>query len=239
MSSRSRLAALARACRIPAAAACLAASALSAADAPAPRKSPFLPPATGGAAEVSANEAIEFAGVVAGKTTHLIFHDKTAKKNRWVQVGETVEGISVVSYDARRDQVVVKINGNQKVLALRKATGPVNAPAAVAALPPAAGFNVPSAPPPAAPTTEPLVLTPTTLATTAATPVAAPTPAPQPAGPATPEIQQKQETEARMLVSDLLEIGMAQRRAYEEAQRKAASAQPDGAQPAPPATPAP
>lgn len=239
MSSRSRLAAFARAARIPAATACLAVAALQAADAPAPRKSPFLPPAAGGAAEVSANEAIEFAGVVAGKSTHLIFHDKTAKKNRWVQVGETVEGISVVSYDARRDQVVVKINGTQKVLALRKATGPVNAPAPVAALPPAAGFNVPTAPPPTMPAAEPLVLVPNPPATTAAAPVAAPAPAPRPEGPVTPEIQQKQETEARMLVSDLLEIGMAQRRAYEEAQRKAASAQPDGAQPAPPATPSP
>ena len=34
----------------------------------------------------------------------------------------------------------------------------------------------------------------------------------------------KQEREARMLVSDLLEIGMQQRKAYEEAARKAAAA---------------
>ena len=233
MSSRPRLAALARACRIPAAAACLAASALSAADAPAPRKSPFLPPAAGGAVELAANETIEFAGVVAGKTTRLIFHDKTAKKNRWVEVGETAEGISVVSYDARREQATVKINGQQKILPLRKASGPVNAPAAVAVMPPAAGFNVPPPVPVPAPMAEPLVLTPnpTVAPTTGPAPVAAP----RPDGPVTNEVQQKQETEARMLVSDLLEIGMAQRRAYEEAQRKAASAQPDGAQPAPPA----
>ena len=40
----------------------------------------------------------------------------------------------------------------------------------------------------------------------------------------------KQERDARMLVSDLLEIGMAQRKAYEEAQKKAAAtpAQPGG-----------
>jgi hypothetical protein len=40
-----------------------------------------------------------------------------------------------------------------------------------------------------------------------------------------------------MLVSDLLEIGMAQRKAYEDAQKKAASGPPD--QPAPPAPPPP
>jgi hypothetical protein len=51
-----------------------------------------------------------------------------------------------------------------------------------------------------------------------------------PAAPPTPaEIQTRQETEARMLVSDLLEIGMAQRRAYEEAQRKASEGTPQNA----------
>lgn len=52
-----------------------------------------------------------------------------------------------------------------------------------------------------------------------------------PGGPATvstlpalakPGSQAEQEREARMLVSDLMEIGMQQRKAYEEAQRKAA-----------------
>lgn len=44
-------------------------------------------------------------------------------------------------------------------------------------------------------------------------------------GPSTPisrAVQAEQEKEARMLVSDLLEIGIQQRKAYEEAQRKAA-----------------
>jgi hypothetical protein len=59
-----------------------------------------------------------------------------------------------------------------------------------------------------------------------------------PAAPAAPEAPEatrvRQETEARMLVSDLLEIGMAQRKAYEDAQRRAAS----GENPTPPTTPA-
>lgn len=44
-------------------------------------------------------------------------------------------------------------------------------------------------------------------------------------GPSTPvsrAVQAEQEKEARMLVSDLLEIGIQQRKVYEEAQRKAA-----------------
>lgn len=44
-------------------------------------------------------------------------------------------------------------------------------------------------------------------------------------GPSTPisrAVQAEQEKEARMLVSDLLEIGIQQRKAYEDAQRKAA-----------------
>jgi hypothetical protein len=57
-----------------------------------------------------------------------------------------------------------------------------------------------------------------------------PAPAAAPIAPATapaqPLSQARQEEEARMLVSDLLEIGMAQRRAYEEAQRRAANGQP-------------
>ena len=49
-----------------------------------------------------------------------------------------------------------------------------------------------------------------------------------PAGGAMPQVaplvtREEKEREARMLVSDLLEIGMRQRKAYEEAQRKAAA----------------
>jgi hypothetical protein len=79
------------------------------------------------------------------------------------------------------------------------------------------------------------------MAGAAAIPVpaqAAPMPAPAPSGPMTPEVQARQETEARMLVSDLLEIGMAQRRAYEEAQRKSSENTPGGPTPGePPAQP--
>lgn len=194
-------------------------------------KNPFLPPSVQGPANTSTHENIEFAGVSQiGKTTTLIFQDKAAKKNRWVGIGETVEGISVLNYDPRLEQVVVKINGAEKTLALRKASSPVNSGAGpghtVVPPPPAASFNVaPPAPPPAAVTAQTL-------------PAPAPTADQSPAKPAsnTPEGQVKAETEARMLVSDLLEIGMAQRKAYEEAQRRAAEGKTRPADQPPPAT---
>ena len=58
-----------------------------------------------------------------------------------------------------------------------------------------------------------------------ATAASGPTTLTDPAKPAAPVVAPtiaRQEEEARMLVSDLLEIGMAQRKAYEEAQKKAA-----------------
>ncbi len=202
-----------------------------------PKKSPFEDTRKPAAAVAAASETIEFAGVSAlGKRTDLIFYDKTAKKNHWIAEGETKEGISVLKYDARREQVVVKINGAEKILQLRKGSGPVNAPAGVPPMP--VGFNTPAPLPAGVQKIQPPPPTGPTGVGVDAPAVAAPPPAAKPEGPATPELQQKQETEARMLVSDLLEIGMAQRKAYEEAQRKAAST--DGAQPpevqAPPPT---
>jgi hypothetical protein len=116
--------------------------------------------------------------------------------------------------------VVVKVNGVEKTLQLRKGSGPLNAPTPVQPLP--TGFNVANvnAGAPATPGGPMPMMLPATPVAAAAAPVAPPTPKPE--APATPESQAKAETEARMLVSDLLEIGMAQRKAYEEAQRRAA-----------------
>ena len=181
------------------------------------RETPFASRATV-AAQAQANETIEFAGIsVVGKRTDLIFHDKTTKKNHWIAKGETKEGITVLNYDERREEVVVKINGTEKTLPLRKATG-ANGPKPVSPMP--TGFNVPTSPTPLPGAADLVKIAPPP-------PPVAPQTAPAnttPAAPATPEAQaqQKAETEARMLVSDLLEIGMAQRKAYEEQQRRAA-----------------
>lgn len=185
-----------------------------------PRQSPFAPPGTP-TSESGATpaETLEFAGVSSvGKRTDLILHDREAKRTLWIGVGESKAGIQVVAYDSRREQAILKVNGADKVLPLRKGSKPkgglVAAPAPVTA---------PDAPPPGVVFAQPfpglgqpeaIGDSPTTL---------------KPVPPAAP---QRQEAEARMLVSDLLEIGMAQRRAYEEAQRRQAQANPPPA-PAP------
>lgn len=214
----------------------LAAAVLAAAEKPAglPRSSPFLPAGTPGAPAEAASESIEFAGIsTVGKRTDLIIHDKATKRNHWIGKGETKEGISVVSYDEKRQQVVVKVNGTEKTLALRKVASPRGGgPRPVAPQP--TGFNVPVVPSPAVAASEPVVITPGTGTGQAGMTISAAPAAP--AAPDTPESTRiRQETEARMLVSDLLEIGMAQRKAYEEAQRKAASGEnPAPANPEPP-----
>jgi hypothetical protein len=97
-----------------------------------------------------------------------------------------------LSYDQGRDQAVVKFDGGTHVLSLRKAS-------TSASMPIAAVFT-PMQPGPATPAAKPIV-DPSTLGKS-------------------PEVI-KQEREARMLVSDLLEIGMEQRKAYEKAHQQA------------------
>ncbi len=173
-------------------------------------KTPFGPTrGVGGPAEAS-HETIEFTGVSSiGQKTDFIFYDKTAKKSHWMAKGETKGGISLLNYDAQREQAVVKINGVEKTLNLRKPAGSSAAARTVAAVP--TGFNIP-APANAA----------TPAITTSVAGVAIPAqPNATPNAPAAPLTQAQQETEARMLVSDLLEIGMAQRKAYEEKLKQA------------------
>jgi hypothetical protein len=198
------------------------------------RENVFAGPAAAIGPQAAANETIEFAGIsTMGQRTELIFIDKTTKKNHWIAKGETKEGITVLNYDPKREEAVVKINGNQKTLMLRQGAKPTapgrGGPAPVAPLP--VGFNVS----PAAPSTTvaPMPLPAPVTPAAVTPPPAAPPPANKPETPNTPEAVAKAETEARMLVSDLLEIGMAQRKAYEEAQRKAAEGKSDQPAPAP------
>jgi hypothetical protein len=202
-----------------------------------------MPSATAAAA-VPANESLEFAGVnVMGDKVFVSVYDKQLKKGRWISVGGNEAGITVLAYDPRHEQIVVKSGEVQRTLTLRKAVGVINGPTPVAVMPPSAGFNVPPGvafqkiqPPPPGSVTEPVAESP------APAPVAAPA---KPEEPAKPLSVARQEEEARMLVSDLLEIGMAQRKAYEEAQKKAAGgtvdqpATPAAAQPAASTPPAP
>lgn len=203
-------------------------------------ESPFLP---GASAVVSGNasaETLEFAGINAmGDKTFVNVYDKALKKGRWVEVGGSDGTYSVLAFDPRHDQIVVKTGSIQKTLTLRKSTGTANGPKPVAMMPAAAGFAQPVdfqkvQPPP--PGSADLVATGAVTPSPAATTPVEAAPAPKPETPAKPLTVARQEEEARMLVSDLLEIGMAQRKAYEEAQKKAAEGktdQPAAAAPAP------
>jgi hypothetical protein len=175
------------------------------------------------ATSATTSDPLEFAGVsTIGSKTMINLYDREAKHGFWVQEGKTSDGVTVVKYDAAHDQVVVRRNGAEKTLPLR-APGPVvNGPATATPIAPAL-----AAPPaPVGPTA------PTSAPSTAATPSNDP-------AANTPQARAKQEEEARMLVSDLLEIGIAQRKAYEDAQRRAAAGQSAQANSATqPATPA-
>jgi hypothetical protein len=200
------------------------------------RKTPFAPEGGAATAQAAANEVVEFVGTSytsAGNRTELIFVDKTAKKNYWIAKGETKEGITVLNYDAKREEAVVTINGAQKTLPLRQPTTAKPGAPVRNVQPVQVGFNVAPQPTPlptVAATTMPAPVTPAAVQPAPVAPT--PTPANKPETPSTPEAVAKAETEARMLVSDLLEIGMAQRKAYEEAQRKAAEGKTEQTQPA-------
>lgn len=190
----------------------------------APKASPFMPPAA--AAQVTAagdsGETLEFAGISSvGSRTDYIVHDRSSKKSFWIGMGEAKNGIALVSHDPKRDILTLTANGIQRQLPLRKvATGagrPGSAPVVgnQASIPSPLDTSVITPPPPPPALPSPSQDPATAVAETK----------PAPTTPAQEAIL-KQETEARNLVSDLLEIGMAQRRAYEEAQRRNSSANP-------------
>jgi hypothetical protein len=164
--------------------------------------SPFMP--SGGAAGAASGpaEAYELAGSsVQGSSVTVCIFERQAKRSQWIPVGGISDGIHVISYDARHDKAVVAIGGAIKELTLRKST--------VASLGPPQAARAGPVP-----------------AETAAPPamISSATPAGPPPAPATSPAQEQRE--ARMLVSDLLEIGVQQRKAYQDAKLKAASEPP-------------
>jgi hypothetical protein len=173
------------------------------------KDSPFTQ--AGGAKSAAKDETLDFAGVsTVGKKTMINLYDREAKRGFWVQEGETSEGVMVVKYDSSHDQVTVRRKGIDTTLPLRAASAVVSGPA-----------NSPTMPSPVQPIT-PAPIVGSAPATAPGTPAidagAAATPT-----TATAQTRARQEEEARMLVSDLLEIGIAQRKAYEDAQKKAAA----------------
>lgn len=194
---------------------CAAVAAIAVGTVSAETPNPFGQAGTG-ASNATQGDPLEFAGVsTIGSKIMINLYDQQAKHGFWVQEGKSSEGVTVVKYDAAHDQVTVRRNGAEKTLPLR-APGPV--------------VNGPASAPPIAPSAAPAA----PVGPVAPAPASTTAPATPPNDPAanTPQARARQEEEARMLVSDLLEIGIAQRKAYEDAQRRAAAGQSGQSNPA-------
>jgi hypothetical protein len=158
------------------------------------KPSPFLPPAGANAPAASSASTYELAGMsVAGKATLLSIVRVRDKRSIWVPVGQSVGEITAVSFDPQTDQATIRADGQLLTLSMRKSA-------------------VVSGPVARMPAAQPVQM---------AQPVRVAPPVAIPKLPANAD--EEKETEARMLVTDLLEIGQEQRRAYEEAQKQAAS----------------
>jgi len=130
---------------------------------------------------------------VVGKQTLLSISRLSDKRSFWVPLGETVAEVTAVSYDSKSDEAVIRADGRMLTLTLGK------------------GVVLPRSAMPVEAARSPAPVTPTPAAEAVQVP----------SGPMT--VQQEKEMEARMLVTDLLEIGQEQRKAYELAQRQAAA----------------
>jgi hypothetical protein len=157
--------------------------------------SPFAAVGKGAGAAGGPPEAYELAGSTSeGSQVSVCIFERQSRRSRWIDVGDTVDGIRVVSYDAASDAAVVTINGTRKDLTMRKDTVASSGSTYNPAVAPVSNGQVAS-----------LV----------------PVPQQPAAVPGTPAAEQR---EARMLVSDLLEIGIQQRKAYQDAKQRAAAA---------------
>lgn len=151
------------------------------------QSSPFMrnagapsPNATAGAEE----SGFQFSGVVSmGSHTLVCITEEATKRSHWIKVGQSADGIHVLSHDANSQQVTIRQGGRQSSLQLK---APTVDPSKLVAFQP----NASSGPVAMAEVNVPVPVT-----------------------------KEEKETEARMLVSDLLEIGMIQRKAYEEAKK--------------------
>lgn len=143
-------------------------------------------------------EAIQLSGITAiGSRNYACIADNARKSSRWLSAGGRWENIELISCDSQSNEAVVRVGGELRKLSLRKAsTG--KAPSQGPQL---ASAPRPPAPPPTAPQQQP--------------------PPPQPEVKQTAKTNEDKEREARMFVSDMLEISMKQRKSYEEARKKA------------------
>jgi len=161
--------------------------------------SPFAPAgAPAGSAEKAPAADFELAGSsVQGSQVTVCIFERQKKHSAWIPVGGEADGVHVISFDRAHDTAEVTIEGAHKQLAMQKAL--------------VASSNAPSSNKPPAGRTPPGLL---------------PVVSSPPEAPPAPSAAARDQREARMLVSDLLEIGVQQRKAYQDAKLKAASGTP-------------
>ena len=167
--------------RISLALVCLLASACAHAQSLA-AKSPFEPAQAEAARIPPAGGTLQLCGVseTEGRVT-LCLVDSLAKRSRWISVGDTVDGITAVSYRAESETALVRVGVSLQTLALKGGTVRTS------------GAGTPSS-----------------------------------------KDTKRQEREARMLVSDIVDAGAEQRKANEKAAKKAlktSAKPPEGALP--------
>jgi hypothetical protein len=149
-------------------------------------QSPFLPSGAADTPQAAQDSGAELVGVIStNKQTLVGINEKITHHSLWVPVGQTKDGIEVVSCDAAQNRAVVRIGGQTRTLVMHESPTSTTPASQVKFI-----NGTPALPP------QPVAMT---------------------------ENEQK-ENDARMLVSDLMEIGMQQRKAYEEAQRNAKKA---------------
>ncbi len=141
----------------------------------------------------------ELDGILVLDQPTVLIADLEKENARWLKIGDTFGELQVVSVDQKNNTVLVKISGASKTLPLKKAT--IGTSVAITA-----GTDTSNPGQPASGEA---------VAATAAEPQT-------PQGPAT--LEERQAKEAREFVSDLLEIGIQQRRAWEEKQAAEAKA---------------
>lgn len=85
------------------------------------KRSPFLPPESQAAAPVAENTTIEFRGLlVMGGQQTFNFFEPAKRISTWVGLNESGSSVTVKSYDASADTVVVDFGGQTLTLSLQK-----------------------------------------------------------------------------------------------------------------------
>lgn len=177
-------------------------------------RAPFAAPSAPAAQPANSSLAgLELTGIVViDQHPRFSLRDLSNSKSYWLELNRPEDGLTITSYDATNNTATVQGGGGSRLLFLKEIA------ITAAPLPPAAPVLPAGAP---------------------ALPVAAkapPRPEPMPANLTPEQKKQRQaETEARMLVSDLMEISMQERARNAEAQRLKAA----GGTPAPVPAPVP